>query len=158
MKKILLFFFVSLLAFGNSVYAQQKPDFSGTWVLDIAGSDLGGASKAATKQGQMYKISLIVTQTAKQLTIKRSTGDTAVYNLDGSDSINNLPNGNQAVTRMKWDGDRLVAKTTANMGGQTIEMTDVRSLDTSGRIMTVHLTRQTPRGEMKQTLIYNKHE
>lgn len=158
MKKIILFLFVSLLPLGNSAYAQQRPDFSGTWVLDLAASDLGSASKAAGKQGQMYKISLIVTQTAKQLTIKRSTGDTAVYNLDGSDSTNDLPNGSQSVTRMNWDGDKLVSRTTANMGGQAVEMTDVRSLDASGQVMTVQLTRQTPRGEMKQTLIYNKHK
>lgn len=35
-------------------------------------------------------------------------------------------------------------------------MTDVRSLDASGQVMTLEVTRQTPRGEVKQTLIYNK--
>lgn len=157
MKRILLFFFVLASTFSGSLYAQPDPDFSGTWVLDMAKSDLG-TSNSAIKQGQMHKILLILTQTTNQLTIKRSTGDTAIYNLDGSESVNSLPNGSQATTFMKWDGNTLVAKTTSNLGGQTVEMSDVRSLDSSGQIMTVHLTRKTPRGEMKQTLIYSKQE
>jgi len=155
MKRVLFFSLVLMLAFTGSVYAQSGPDFSGTWVLDTAKSDLGMNNPAA-KQMPMHKVSLILRQTASQLTIERSTGDTAVYNLDGSESINSLPSGSQATTLMKWAGDTLVAKTTSNIGGQSVEMTDVRSLDASGQVMTVHVTRQTPRSEVKQTLIYNK--
>lgn len=159
MKRILICSLVMVLAISGFVYAQPKPDFSGTWVLDTAKSDLGAnnpSSKQNPTQNQMRKVKLIVKQTANELIIERPSGDTASYKLDGSESINNLPNGSQGKTIMSWASDTLVAKTTVNVGGKNVTITDVRSLDANGQVMTVRVTRQTPKGEMNQTLIYNK--
>lgn len=157
MRSILVFTLALTMAITVALTAQAAPDFSGTWVLDLTKSDLD-TTNAAAKKVQMNKVTLILKQTATQLSIERSTGDTAVYNLDGSESINNLPNGSQATTKMQWDGETLVAKTTSNIGGQDVAMTDVRSLDGSGQVMTLQVSRETPRGVVNQTLVYNKQQ
>jgi hypothetical protein len=155
MKKNLIFSLIMALTLASVGYAQAKPDFSGTWVLDTAKSDLGTNSPAA-KQVPMRKVELILKQTGSQLSIERAPGEVAVYKLDGSESFNNLPGGNQATTKMTWVGDTLVGKTTSTIGEMHVEMTDVRSLDVGGKVMTLKVARQTPRGEVNQTLIYQK--
>lgn len=142
----------------GSLSVQAAPDFSGTWVLDLDKSDLGVKNMSADKQAQMKKVTIVIKQTASQLTIQLSTGDTAAYNLDGSPSSNALPDGTKATTVTKWDGDTLVSTTTYDIGGQSVETHDVRSLDASGKIMTLQITRQMPSGEVKRSLTYNKQD
>jgi hypothetical protein len=154
MKKFLLPALVFVILFAGYVYAQSSVNFAGTWVLDTSKSDLGMNNSAV--KAQMNKVTLIIKQTATQLTIERSTGDTAIYNLDGSESMNNPPNGGQSKTTMNWVGNTLVAKTTSTINGMDVELTDERSLSADGKEMVLKVTRQTPSGEKKQTLVYRK--
>ena len=158
MKRFLMGFLVVAGMLVGSLSAQAAPDFSGTWVLDLDKSELGVKNMPADKQAQLKKVTIVIEQTASQLTIKLSTGDTASYNLDGSPSSNALPDGTKATTMTKWDGDSLVSTTTYDIGGQNVETHDVRSLDGSGKVMTLQITRQMPSGEMKKSLIYNKQD
>jgi hypothetical protein len=164
MKRAFIFSVVMIVAIATIVFAQGKPDFSGTWVLDAAKSDLGQMSASAKKM-PMRTVTLVLKQTSDMLTIQRIVGEqkeTAVFKLDGSETTNKLPGGNEAKSTVKWVGSTLVGKTTAKIkvddaqGGVNTEMTDVRSLSANGQVMTLVVTRQTPRGEVKQTLVYNK--
>jgi len=154
MKKVLLFVLAFAIISVVSVSAHAAPDFSGTWVLDANKSDVGMKNPAA--KAQMKKVVLVIKQTATKLTIQRSTGDVAVYNLDGSESVNSLPSGGQAKTRMKWVGATLVAETASNSSGTNISSTDVRSLSANGKEMVLKVSMRMPSGERKQTLIYTK--
>lgn len=154
MKRYILSSLVIVMVIAGYVYAQAAANFSGTWVLDANKSDLGMNNPAA--KAQMNKVSLIIKQTETQLTIERSTGDTAVYNLDGSESVNNLPHGGQSKTTMHWVGTTLAAKTISNINGVNVEMTDERGLSADGKEMTLKITRQAPSGEKKQMMVYKK--
>jgi hypothetical protein len=162
MKRISVLTFLMVVAITTLAFAQAKPDFSGTWVLDAAKSNLGLIGPGA-KQAPMRTVTLVLKQTRDVLTIQRTVGErkeTAVYKLDGSESTNKLPSGDETKSIVKWVDATLVSRTTAKMndpqGGRNVEMTDVRSLSANGQVMTVVVTRQTPRGEVKQTLVYNK--
>lgn len=154
MKKSFLFSSAIVMVIAGYVYAQAAANFAGNWVLDTSKSDLGMNNSAV--KVQMNKVMLIIKQTATQLTIERSTGDTAVYNLDGSESTNNLPHGGESKTTMHWVGSSLVAKTTSKINGMDVQMTDERSLSADGKEMVLKVTRQTPGGEKKQVLVYRK--
>ena len=111
----------------------------------------------------MRTVTLVLKQTRDVLTIQRTVGEQkemAVYKLDGSESTNKLPSGDETKSRVRWVDATLVSRTTTKMndpqGGRNVEMTDVRSLSANGQVMTVVVTRQTPRGEVKHTLVYNK--
>jgi hypothetical protein len=135
--------------------AQAEPDFSGTWALDAAKSDMG-MGRAATA---MRTVTLVIRQTKTRVFIERRTGDRpeiAVYNLDGSESVNQLPNGGEVKSTTTWAGATLVTKSVMATGGVTVETSDVRSLSANGKVMTLDGTRHTGRGEVKQKLIYNK--
>jgi hypothetical protein len=151
MKRILFVVLALAVISFVSVSVHAATDFTGTWVLDINKSDLGMNNPAAKAKAK--KVVLILKQTATKLTIERSTGDVATYNLDGSESVNTLPGGGKSKTTVKWIGDKLVGKTVSSAGAT---MTDERSLSANGKEMVVKVSMQMPSGERKQTLIYNK--
>ena len=147
-------FFLAVLAvvmvFGTSARVHAGADFSGTWALDGSKSDLGTPAKT------QMKVVLVIKQTADTLSIQRTTGDIAVYKLDGSESVNTLPNGGQSKTVMTWSGDTLVGKTVSTINGSEMKMADKRSLSSDGREMVLELSMQMPSGERKQRLVYAK--
>jgi hypothetical protein len=139
------------LAFGAT-------DFSGTWTLDPARSDLGAG--AAASKAPMQKVTIVLKQAAGNLAVERKVGErteTATYKLDGSTSVNKAPGGADIKSNTQWAGDTLVTKSIMTMeGGMTAQMTDVRSLADGGKTMVIEVTRQTPRGEVKQRLVYGR--
>ncbi len=148
------------------VFAQAKPDFSGTWTLDPAKSEMGGPGRGMGGGGMGGggmmggPMTVTIKQTAADLTIERKMGDqmmTATYKLDGSESVNKGMRGNDVKSTAKWDGSNLVITSTQeNQQGGAMQSTEVRSLSPDGKTMTVEMTRQTPRGEMKQKMVFNK--
>lgn len=150
MRSFFLAVLTCMMVLSGSVCAFAVPDFSGTWVLDANKSDLGTPAAKA----QMSKVVLVIKQTADQLSIERSTGDVALYNLDGSESVNSLPNGGTSKTTMTWAGATLVGKTVSTINGTDMTMADKRSISADGREMVLEISMQMPSGERKQRLVY----
>jgi hypothetical protein len=107
------------------LFAQGK-NFAGKWTADaektaaampdgMAGGGGGGGRAGGGAGGGGGDFT--ITMDAKTLTIERTTGKT-VYNLDGSDSKNMVPgrqggDPTEQVSKVKWDGDKLVVDTTS---------------------------------------------
>jgi len=140
-----------------SPLAVAATDFSGTWVLDPAKSDFGAGAGAA--KSSMAVVTLVIKQTPMILTTERKAGDqtgTAIQKLDGSPSVNKTPSGADVTSTSTWVGATLVTKSKAVIQGTPTESSDVRSLADGGKTMIIEITRQAPRGEVKQRLIYNR--
>ncbi len=148
MKKIALFVMVMALAVAGLSFAQAKPDFSGKWLLDATKSDQmggrqGGAAPAAPAP-------MTVKQTATDLTQEVVRGEntmTTVFKLDGTESVNKTQRGESKSTA-KFDGAKLVIKTTQEGPNGAVETTASWSLSADGKELTI--VRTTQRGEMKQ--------
>ena len=157
MKHPAVFIIFIILAFSGSAFAQAKPDFSGTWTLDMAKSDLG-QGKPST-QAATRTVTVVIKQTPAVLAIERKAGErveTATLKLDGSESVNKSPSGQDIKSTSRWVASTLVTKSMMSTGDGTAEMSDVRSLSADGKVMTIDMTRKTPRGDVKQKLIYNR--
>jgi hypothetical protein len=126
----------------------QKPDFSGTWMIDTAVARAGGAAGGALGTGPAT-----VKQTADALTIERTMGDapvTLTYKLDGTGSRNMMRGaGGQMADSMStasWDGPKLTIVTKQEMDGELTESTEVWTVD--GSMLTVETT--SARGTQKR--------
>jgi hypothetical protein len=53
-------------------------------------------------------------------------------------------------------GATLVTTSAMATGGMNVEQSDVRSLSADGKVMTIDVTRNTARGDVRQKLVYNK--
>jgi hypothetical protein len=68
--------------------------------------------------------------------------------------VNKTPSGADITSTSKWVGQTLVTKSSAVIQGTAVESSDVRSLGDGGKTMIIESTRQTPRGEVRQRLVY----
>ena len=130
-----------------SLGAQQRPDFSGAWVLlqdrssqtpqTIAGSVVVSVTGLL---GDKFSAVQDAKTLALTITVVALGGDIkAVYNLDGSESKNMNPVGGgqpdePIFSRASWEGDKLVILTrgTAVVNGKVTETRRVMWLDTDG--------------------------
>jgi len=131
-----------------SVGAQQKPDFSGMWVLapDRSSQTMKGSVVVSVNGllGDRFNASQdpkTLTLTITVIAIGRDIK--AVYNLDGSESRNLNPVGGgqpdePIFSRASWEGDKLVILTRGTMpadgkpGGKPLETKRVIWLEKDG--------------------------
>jgi hypothetical protein len=142
--RIMTIVLASVLTAAASVGAQQKPDFSGDWVLakDRSSQTMTGSVVVSVSGLLGDKFSAV--QDAKTLTLTITVAALgrdvkAVYNLDGSESRNLNPAGpgqpdEPIFSRASWEGDKLVVLTrgTALVNGKPIETRRVIWVDKDG--------------------------
>lgn len=155
--------------------AQAQPQFTGTWVLDPAQSQLpqrGGHGKgtAGTPQGQPPQVKLIVEQQGNTLKATRSVAHgtreramSETYVIDGTERTEQTPRGGSSVTKATLGGDRLVVNTShtqpAREQGQparTFARESVWTLSPDGRTLTIDTTMHGPRGDRAMKTVYTK--
>lgn len=147
MKRLALLVAVIALAVAGVAFAQAKPDFSGTWTLDTAKSDQGPAGGGG---GRGMNGPMTVKQTATELAVTRGE-NTTTYKLDGTETT--ISRGQmQGKATAKFDGAKLVIKTTMDTPNGTMEQTATYSLSADGKEMTV--VNANARGERK--MVYTK--
>ena len=142
MKRFISVFTVMVLFAGGvtAVMAQAKTNFAGKWTLVPDPNAAAGAGRGRGGFGGLGQGGAIE-QNDKTITVTTTTqaGETkAVYNLDGSESKNPITmQGNtiDRVSKVKWDGPKLVITTTTNIQGNPIETTQTWSLDASGSLV-----------------------
>lgn len=172
-------FVVLLLAMAVTA-AQAQPQFTGTWVLDRAQSQLpshgshgrqGPHGKGmAERPGQPAEVKLIVEQQGNTLkatrtmahgTRERSMSETFVT--DGTEQTEPTRRGGTSVTKATLGGDRLVVNTTHTMPakeqGQPPRMfsrESVWTLSPDGRTLTIDTTMHSPRGDRTMKSVFTR--
>jgi hypothetical protein len=143
MKRFISLVAIAMLAIaGASISAQSKTSFAGKWTLvpDPNAAAAGGGRGRGMAGGLGPE--LTAAQDDKTLTVTTNNPQLGelktVYNLDGSESKNPLNFGGQSVDRVskvKWDGAKLVITTTINFNGNPSETTQTWMLDGSGNLV-----------------------
>ena len=148
MKKIALLVLVMAVAVASLSFAQAKPDFSGKWAPKVDAA----APPAGARGGGGGPMTL--RQSATELTQERTMGENTmptVYKLDGTESVNKTQRGESKSTA-KFDGAKLVIKTTMEGPNGATETTATWSLSADGKELTIVST--SARGE--RTMVYTK--
>ena len=155
--------------------AAQGTDFSGTWRLDADASELpdfggggrGFGGRGGGRQGGGGGFAggartLVIVQTPAMMIVEQQTARgsrAATYRLDGEESTNSGPRGEQTA-RSRWDGAALVTEGTQSVstprGDFSLDFTEWRTLSADGGTMTVESVRSTPRGDIETTLVYRR--
>ena len=150
-----------LFAVGAS--AQTKPNFAGTWTLDMEKSVLPqgrGGGQGGGRQGGGAAQPLTITVDGSKMSVAQQRGEntvTTVYLLDGTVSKNTMAGRQggeptEVTYTSKWDGAKLVT-TIVNPRGTS---TESRWIEADGT-MVVETTRTGPDGTATTTkLVYKK--
>ena len=141
---------VAALALTIGVGAQQKPNFSGRWVV------------VSPKEGAGQE--QVITQTDKTLTTQHAAEGPAhkmTYQLDGVERRLALPSHGSEITILAkawWDADRIVITSNASYpNGMKTQSREVWSLDAQGQLI-VDTSDTGPGGEKGPVIkiIYSK--
>jgi len=118
--------------------AQEAPDLSGVWRMDLSRSE---SAHQATPIGP---VTLIITQNPNGFTIetrkanaRKSSREKLTYKLDGSAISTADTSGGEIKAKAHWDGPKLVTETARNIQGSTVTTMSVFSLDAAGNELTV---------------------
>ena len=103
---------------------------------------------------------LVIKQTPADITVESTLANgaqTAVYKLDGSESVNKMGMG-EAKTKATWEGSNLVltGKQAITTPQGEIEISTKEVYSVAGTVLTVTTTRTTQRGEQTRKLVFNK--
>ena len=155
-RRMVLLFVALVWAVSPAVWAQGKPDFSGTW--RFATSDPSGY-KGSAGWG-VPSSTIVIRQSENELAIvsdQYGTPMRVAYKLDGSETIWDAPESSQTGTTIKWrtkarwDGNKLILYTWNTALNQ---MRDILTL--SGASLTIVRATEQPGPSTNATLNYNK--
>ena len=138
----------AVLAWPLMTHAQQKPNFSGTWTMDVAQSE-------STKQDATSAVSpvtLVINQNDRELQIETMRdGNEAIAKYPIENTLDPRPvgtSGNLGIgSILRWEDDgALVTLTPHEINGMAVTTVERRTLSADGNEMTVVSTIQVQHG------------
>jgi hypothetical protein len=143
MKRIVLVMLLTMLTWPITAGAQAKADFSGTWTMDPT------RSESAAQATPIGPVTLVIRQNATELIIETTHGPetyTVIYLLDGSEIANAGAAFGPTRSKSRWDADKLVTESVGHVNAMAVKTKEVRSLDATGKNMSVQTTIEMQHG------------
>jgi len=151
------------------VSAQEKVNFSGTWVLDKSQSDVSqlmGLSDDPEK-ARNTSMTMVVEQQGSNLRVNRmlktqgeERKEIHTYKIGGGDTTNTGSRGETVVGRAFWEGDKLVIVSTRTwrvlLKYVSAESRGVWSLSPDGKTLTIAAQINSPRGDQRGKVVFDK--
>jgi hypothetical protein len=140
-----------------SAFAQQKPDFSGTWKMNVAKSDFGALPAFS---GRIDVITHKDPSLTDDVTVENDEGKlqyTAKYTTDGKEVTNQIGEREVKAT-MKWDGNVLAVNSHFALSGAEVSAQGTWAVSADGKTLNVNWHFTSPMGETDQKLVYDKQE
>lgn len=139
-----------------SVFAQQKPDFSGTWTLNVAKSDFGDLGGPVRRTDVIIHKSPSLSSDIAADTIQGKQVFKTNYTTDGKETVNKMGTV-EIKSTAKWVGNNLVISSTYVLGVPvSSEATWTLSLD--GKTLTMSTRFKGSLGDTAQKLVFQKQE
>lgn len=135
-----------------------KPNFTGTWILDVARSDNQSPAPESVVHVIDHKEPTIKITTRVKYQAGDST-DTLNLTTDGreiSDTMHGMGTQRGRKLTAKWDDRRLLTSMKFDAQGPTMEINDSWALSEDGRVLTLVRVGKTTQGEFTVKTVYNK--
>jgi hypothetical protein len=157
MRSKAIFTVVAFVASVASLAAQSKPNFTGTWKLNVAKSDFGvlppsnGRTDVIDHQEPNLKdnVSDDGAQGQQNYTLSMTT--------DGKEAINN-PGGLDMKSTAAWAANNLVVNAKLQFQGSDVSIKTTWALSDDGKTLTENVHLESPMGETDQKMIFEKQE
>ncbi len=132
-----------------------KPDFSGTWKLNLALSAFG---RSPTPGSMTSRIEHREPEIKVHSEVSGSQGSYAsdyTWVTDGRENVNTV-RGNEIRSTVTWNGLSLISHAKTTVNGVSLQVVDQWTLSEDGRVLTVSRTVSAPQGNAEQTYVYEK--
>lgn len=161
-KAVTVLFAVAVLA--CAAFAQDKPNFSGTWILDVAKSDFGpvpGPTSQTDKieqSGQTIKVSVSADgeQGKQQFTYTYVTDGKDVTVSPDAPAAHPAPEVTLQNISSAWEGAVLVVHQKLLYGTEPVTGVSRYTLSPDGNVLTVDSDYQSQMGDATRTFVFEK--
>lgn len=137
------------------VQAQAKPNFSGSWKLNVSKSDFGPLPAPDSRTDQIKQNDPDIADNTTQSGQMGEMSAEIKYSTDGKETTYQI-RGVDFKSTAKWDGDELLINTKGSFGGNDITTTDRWSLSADGKTITINRHAVSPMGEADMKVILEK--
>lgn len=138
-------------------FAQSKPDFSGTWKLNLAKSDFGPLPAPTSRVDVIQHADPSLKDSVSADTAQGKQEYTATYTTDGKEVTNKL-GPYEVKSVLTWEGSSLVVTSKANFNDNDVTIKSVWSLSPDGKTMTQNVHFASAMGEADQKQVFDKQE
>jgi hypothetical protein len=145
----------TLLLAAVSIFAADKPNFSGEWKLNVDKSTFGPMPPPTSQTMKLDHSDPNVTSTTDTDGADGQTSVVVKYKTDGTESSNDI-RGSKAKTVGKWEGEALVVTTKLDFQGMDITLNNSMKLATDGKTINATSKIITPQGEFEMTYLFDK--
>lgn len=136
----------------------QSPDFSGTWTLDAAKSQVVAAAGFTGLIGAGAPTALHITQAANGAVVVESQMNEAHVRIYKPGAQTSTPAGQGGAVQMttKWEGRSLVSEgALKSPNGDTVTVREVLAMSADGKALNVQITTSAA-GEKSSSLVYTR--
>jgi len=133
----------------------ERPNFTGTWKLNLAKSDFGQLPQPSDYERKIDHKDPLIQMTVRQVTAGGDQTLDSVLRTDGQEITNKYKTG-EAKTVGKWLGRDLQLTTTRPVEGGEVVSTDTWSLSADGKTLTTVTQLKTPRGSFQVRMVLER--
>jgi hypothetical protein len=138
-------------------FAQQKPDFSGTWKLNVAKSDFGPLPGPDSRTDVITHKDPSMTDEVVAEGAQGKQQYTAKYTTDGKEVTNQIGPYDVKST-LKWDGSNLVISAKFKISDADVTAQSTWSLSADGKTITINAHFVSAMGEADQKIVLEKQD
>lgn len=135
--------------------AMAKPNFTGSWKMNPAKSNFGQVPQPEKMERTVDHKDPALLLKSLQVRQDKEVKTEANLSTDGKEFTVKTQFGDMKGTA-KWDGDALVVESKLQIQGNEITQSDRWVLAAGGKELKVDSVLNTPQGEVKLTIIYDK--
>jgi hypothetical protein len=157
MLRKLIFSALVILAFTASLSAQSKPNFSGTWKLNVDKSDFGVLPPSNSRTDVIDHQEPNLSDTVADDGAQGQQNYTLSMTTDGKEVVNK-PGGLEMKSTAAWAANSLVVNAKLAFQGSDVVIKTTWSLSDDGKTLTENVHLESPMGETDQKMIYEKQE
>lgn len=154
-RRILTALFIAAL-FNIAAFA-QKPNFSGSWKLNVAKSDFGPLPAPESRTDVIEHSDPNLKDAVVAQSAQGKQEFTANYSTDGKEVSNKL-GPREVKSTATWEGNNLVMNSKTSFNDNEITVKSTWTLSEDGKTLTQNVHFTSPMGEADQKLVYEKQE
>lgn len=150
-------FALSVAALFNAAAFAQKPNFSGTWRMNVAKSDFGPLPAPESRTDVIEHSDPNLKDSVSAQGAQGKQEFTANYTTDGKEVTNKI-GPREVKSTASWEGNNLVVNSRTSFNDNDITIKSTWSLSEDGKILTQNAHFTSPMGEADQKVVFEKQE
>jgi hypothetical protein len=148
---------LTVTAFAASLAAQSKPNFSGTWKLNVSKSDFGPLPGPDSRLDVIEHNDPVLRVNVAQEGAQGKQNFTLSYTTDGKE-VMNKQGPRDIKSTVVWDGSNLVLNSKFSFNDNDVTVKNVWTLSADGKTLTENAHLSAQMGEADQKMVFEKQE